>query len=142
MKTRVLLVDDEVDFLDSLTERMQLRGFEVTACASALAAIRRLEEEPFDAVVLDLQMPEMDGLEALRRFKKKEPDVELILLTGHASVESGVRAIQLGATSFLEKPVDLEALTSHIVEAHENRLLLTRERASERIQAILLERGW
>ena len=92
MAEKILLVDDEADFLEALSERMRARGMQVATSRSAQEALETVEEGAFDAVVLDLQMPGMDGLEALRILKQKDPKLQVILLTGHATVEKGVEA--------------------------------------------------
>ena len=114
MTEKVLLVDDEEDFVNTLAERMKNRGMDVTTSTSAMEALGKIEEESFDAVVLDLMMPGFDGLQALKIIKEKRPEIQVILLTGHASVRSGVEAIKLGATEFLEKPANIEVLTEKI----------------------------
>ena len=102
MTEKILLVDDEADFLEALSERMRTRGMDVTTSASAKEALDAVEEGAFDAVVLDLMMPDVDGLEALRILKEKDPKLQVILLTGHATVEKGVEAMKRGALDLLE----------------------------------------
>ncbi|MGD8675350.1 MAG: response regulator, partial [Desulfobacterales bacterium] len=94
MKEKVLLVDDEEDFLVVLAERMKTRGIEVSTATSATEAIRIAENESFDAIIVDLMMPEMDGLEALKLIKEKKPESQVILLTGHATVDKGIEAMK------------------------------------------------
>ncbi|MDP4857111.1 MAG: response regulator, partial [Desulfobacterales bacterium] len=89
MVEKVLLVDDEKDFLEVMAERMAARGIEVSTASSATEAIRLAEKESFDAIIVDLMMPEMDGIEALKLLKKKKPETQVILLTGHATLEKG-----------------------------------------------------
>ena len=87
MVEKILLVDDEADFLEALSERMRTRGMDVTTSTSAKDVLDTVEQGSFDAVVLDLMMPDVDGLEALRILKEKDPKLQVILLTGHATVE-------------------------------------------------------
>jgi len=142
MTEKILLVDDEADFLEALSERMRLRGMDVATSASAQEALEAVEEGTFDAVVLDLMMPGMDGLEALRILKQKDPKLQVILLTGHASVEKGVEAMKRGAMDLLEKPADIETLTQKIKEASAQRMLLVSQEAEEKIKDILASKGW
>jgi len=110
MSEKVLLVDDEVEFLEIMSERMEARGMAVTTCTSAEEAVEIIKTETFDAIILDFMMPGMDGFQALKEIKSKRPESQIILLTGHATVEKGVEAMKMGATDFLEKPADIEAL--------------------------------
>ncbi|MFH1058468.1 MAG: response regulator [Pseudomonadota bacterium] len=125
MKTfSVLVVDDERDFLEPLVERLELRGLNAAGRDNAADGLRYLAENPVDVVVLDVKMPGMDGLTALRQIKADHPMVEVILLTGHASVESGMEGLELGAFDYLIKPVKLDELMERIVEAHDRKLVL------------------
>ena len=142
MAEKILLVDDEKDFLDALSERMRTRGMEVTTSSSAQEALDAVEEGAFDAVVLDLMMPGVDGLEALRILKEKDPKLQVILLTGHATVEKGVEAMKRGALDLLEKPADIETLTQKIKEASTKRMVLVSEESEEKIKDILSKKGW
>jgi len=114
MSVKVLLIDDDQDFLAILAERLMIRDMDVTTAASAVEAFALVESQPYDAIILDLQMPEMDGLQALERFKAINPELQVILLTGHATVAKGVHAMKLGAADVLEKPVDIRVLTEKI----------------------------
>lgn len=114
MSVKVLLIDDDQDFLAILSERLMIRDMDVTTVSSAAEAFALVESRPYDAIILDLQMPEMDGLQALERFKTIDPDLQVILLTGHATVAKGVQAMKLGAADVLEKPVDIRVLTEKI----------------------------
>jgi DNA-binding NtrC family response regulator len=118
---RVLLVDDEVDFLATVTKRLRHRELEVQAVHDGPAALSRLAGGPFDVVVLDVKMPGMDGLEALRRIKTAHPLIEVILLTGHASVQVAVEGMQIGAFDYLMKPVELNELLYKIEDAHKRK---------------------
>ena len=117
MSTRVLLVDDEKDFLDIMAERMGARGIEVSTTTSAEDALKMVLEESYDAVIMDLMMPEMDGFKALKLFKEIRPDISIILLTANVPEEKCIEAIKLGAMDVIEKPADLNLLTQKIEEA-------------------------
>jgi DNA-binding NtrC family response regulator len=123
---KVLVVDDEKDFLTSLVRRLGRRGLEVEGVDSGEAAIDYLAARPVDVVVLDVKMPGLDGLQVLRHIKEHHPFVEVILLTGHASVDAGMKGISLGAFEYLIKPVTLDELLARIDEAFERRQV-TRE---------------
>jgi len=142
MTERVLLVDDESEFVETLAERMRHRGMDVATSGTGREALDRLEKEPFDVVVLDLQMPGMDGLEALERIKRQKPDIQVVLLTGHATVEKSVEAMKKGALEFLEKPVDLSDLAEIIHKAKAEKMILVERDAEERVRAILHEKSW
>jgi DNA-binding NtrC family response regulator len=142
MDEKVLLIDDEQDFMDVLAERMRNRGMQVSTTTSPIEALDKAAEENFDAIILDLMMPEMDGLEALTRLREKNPDLQIILLTGHATVEKGIEAMKLGALDFLEKPIDLQALNAKIQEAKAQKMLLVEKRTEEVIKHILAGKGW
>jgi DNA-binding response OmpR family regulator len=117
MSTRVLLVDDEKDFLDIMAERMGARGMEVSTATSAEDALKMVLKESYDAVIMDLMMPEMDGFKALKLFKETRPDIAIILLTANVPEEKCIEAIKLGAMDVIEKPADLNLLTQKIEEA-------------------------
>lgn len=114
MPTTVLLIDDDQEFLDILSERLTIRGMDVTTAASARAALDLIKSTSFDVILLDLQMPEMDGLQALEQFNVMSPHQRIILLTGHATVARGVQAMKLGASDVIEKPVDIRELVEKI----------------------------
>lgn len=124
MTEKILLVDDETAFLDVMSERIAGRGMAVATADSAGAALAMLAAGRFDAVVLDLMMPGMDGLAALDRIKQRHPDLTVVLLTGHASVEKGIEAMKRGALDVIEKPLDLEALTGIIKKARARKRLI------------------
>src|SRR5512134_3171295 len=117
---RVLLVDDEERFVQNLAKLLRSRGFEVaTALDGAAGAAAVEKKDGFDVVLLDVKMPGMDGIETLRRIKDLSPDTEVIMLTGHADVETGIEAMREGALDYLMKPCDIEDLVAKIIEAHE-----------------------
>jgi DNA-binding NtrC family response regulator len=141
MEEKVLLVDDEKKFLEVMSERLTTRGVTVTTATSAAEALEQIEANLFDAVILDLKMPGMDGIEALKRMKAKRPELQIILLTGHATVEKGVEAIKLGAMDFVEKPVDLESLGEKIKQAKQKKMLIVDEANRETVQGVLKRWG-
>ncbi|WP_320040006.1 response regulator [uncultured Desulfobacter sp.] len=142
MSEKVLIIDDEQEFTQALAERMTNRGMDVSTSSSAIEGLKSVEEKSFDVVVLDLQMPEMDGIETLKILKKKKPELQVILLTGHATVEKGIEAMKLGAMDLLEKPADLSTLTEKIKKAQAKKMILVEKKAEERIKEIMETRGW
>ena len=118
MKIRVLVVDDEEQFVEQLTERLQLRDYDVTACFSGEEAIEKLKKFNFDVVILDVAMPGMDGIETLRELKKLKPLTEVIMLTGHATVESAIEGMKLGAFDYLLKPTKTDDLVLKVDSAY------------------------
>jgi two-component system, OmpR family, response regulator CpxR len=121
MKVRVLLVDDEIDFLDTLAQRLEARNLQVATASDGLQAVERLKEEEFDVVVLDMLMPGKDGIETLRDLKRIRPLVEVILLTGHATVESAIEGMREGAFYYLMKPADIKSLLENIARAFQRK---------------------
>jgi two-component system, OmpR family, response regulator len=129
---KVLLVDDDQAFLAILSERMRNRGMSVTAVSSATAALQKLEQDTYDAVLLDLMMPEMGGIEALQHMISLRPELQVIFLTGHPSVSIGVEAMKLGAVDFIPKPVDISELIEKIKQAKVSRGILVEKQAQAR----------
>lgn len=125
---RVLLVDDEVEFLETLLKRMRKRQVEAAGVQSGEDALRYLEHSPVDVVVLDVKMPGMDGIDALKAIKARHPLVEVIMLTGHANVEVAIQGMELGAFDYLMKPMDIDELLYKVQDAckkkrlHEKRM--------------------
>lgn len=142
MKERILLVDDEKAFLEVMSERMSARDMEVTTAASAPEALQLIEDHAFDAVILDLMMPEMDGLEALKVMREKHPELQIILLTGFATVEKGIEAMKLGAMDLVQKPADLSLLTEKIKMAQARKMIIVEKNAEEKVQQIISSKGW
>ena len=122
MPAKVLIVDDEKDFLDIMAERLGARGMEVSTATSAENAIKMVLKESYDAVIMDLMMPEMDGFTALKLFKETRPDVPIILLTANVLEEKRIEAIKRGAMDVIEKPADLNRLAQKIEEAKARKL--------------------
>jgi len=117
MHEKVLLVDDEPDFLEAMAARMLVRGLEVTTTTSTIDALGMVESGHFDVIVMDLMMPEIAGLEALKALKDLKPELQIILLTGYATREIETAALKLGAVDLIEKPADIERLLEKIKEA-------------------------
>ncbi len=122
-KFRVLIVDDEPDFVETIVKRLRGKGLEVEGVLNGKDAIALLDKEEFDVCVLDVKMPGMDGIETLGEMKKKTPLMEVVMLTGHGSVESGIRGLQLGAYDYIMKPVPFDDLLKKITQAYERRVL-------------------
>ncbi len=141
-KTRVLIVDDEQDFATALVERMQTRDLEAQAVFSGDEAVELVKAHHFDAVVLDLSMPGMDGIQTLKGMLAINADLQVIILTGHASVSSGVEAVKQGAFEFLEKPVKLDELVGKIDEAKSLGSSLSDTKMNDMIDEIVKRRGW
>lgn len=141
-KDRVLLVDDEVSFLEALAERMRMRGLEVTCAKSGREALTAVEGATFDAVVLDLAMPGLDGLETLRRMRQMQPELQVMILSGRATVQTAVEATRLGATDIFEKPTEVDVLVQRIRSARAARLAHDDEVSQEHIDEIMRTRGW
>ena len=119
-KIRVLVVDDEKAFAINLVKIFTNRGFEAEAVFTGEQAIDQIKGgREFDVVVLDIMMPGMDGIETLKALKRKNPELEIIMLTGHATLESGAEAMRMGAYDYLMKPCDIEDLVEKIKEAYE-----------------------
>lgn len=116
--SKVLLVDDEREFVQTLSERLQMRAFGSAVVYDGEEALSVIDEDEPEVMVLDLKMPGIDGLEVLRRVKRDHPDVEVIVLTGHGSKEIEERCLEMGASAYLEKPVDLDTLTRAMQEAY------------------------
>lgn len=128
MKTRILIVDDEKEFVEVLAERLALRDYGVTTSFSGKDAVEKLKQLNFDVVILDVLMPDMDGIETLKRIKGLKPLTEVIMLTGNATVETAINGMKLGAYDYLMKPCKDDELFKKIDNAsakkaeHEERI--------------------
>ena len=120
---KVLFVDDEVDFLETLMKRMKKRGVDVAGVGSGEQALDYLYNQPVDVVVLDVRMPGIGGINALREIKKIDPLMEVIMLTGHASIEAAIDGMELGAFDYLMKPADFDELFYKIQDAFKRRTI-------------------
>lgn len=119
----VLIVDDEEEFRDITSKRLEKKGLKVKVAEGGEKALEILEHSYTDVVLLDVKMPGMDGIETLRRIRAMKPLVEVVLLTGHASVDSGIEGMKLGAFDYLMKPIDLEPLLEKLTDAFEKKRL-------------------
>ena len=114
----IMLVDDEVPFVETMAERLNMRNIETLSAFSGEECLETLKtHQTLDVIVLDVTMPGMDGLETLKIIKNEFPLMEVLMLTGQATVESGIRGMKLGAYDFLMKPCDIEALVGKLEEA-------------------------
>ena len=133
---KILLVDDEVKFLKAVSERLSIKGFDVTTATNGDAAIDAANKGGFDVAVVDLQMPGTDGAQVLRILKQSHQFIEIIMLTGHATVDSAVECTKLGAFKYLEKPYDFEKLVEALKEAYQARLQKKFDSNLKRMEAI------
>jgi DNA-binding NtrC family response regulator len=125
---RVLFVDDEKEFLDTLVKRMKKRNLEATTALSGEAALDFLQDNEVDVVVLDVRMPGgMDGIETLREIKKRHPLTEVLMLTGHASVEAAIEGMECGAFDYLMKPMDIDELLYKLQDASKKKTIQSRK---------------
>lgn len=118
---KILLVDDEKQFVDTLAERLAMRGFSARVAYDGPQALKAVEE-PTDVIVLDLRMPDMDGFEVLRSVKKSNPQVQVIILTGHGGDAEEQTAYRMGAYNFLKKPMDIDELLNSIRMAYRDKV--------------------
>ena len=127
---KILLVDDEREFVAILTQRLTKRNYSVTFAHSGKDALAQLEEDKdIEVAILDVKMPGLDGIETLKLIRKKWPLVEVIMLTGHSTLDSAINAIKIGAYDYLLKPIEMEQLVSKIEKAasrkrHRDKLIL------------------
>jgi DNA-binding NtrC family response regulator len=141
-KEKVLLVDDDPEFIEVLSQRMEAREVDVETATSGPEAVEKVSGASYDAIILDLSMPGMDGMETLKRLLTDKPDLQVILLTGYATLEKGIEAVKLGAMDFLEKPAEIQKLMEKIEKAKANKMLLVEEQSEERLKGILKSKSW
>ena len=122
--TNIMLVDDEEPFVETMTKRLTKKGFNVIGVLSGDEALNKLESNRMiDVVILDVKMPGKDGIETLQTIKKRFPLVEVVMLTGHATVESAIEGMRLGAFDYLMKPCEMDQLLAKIGEAKDKKHL-------------------
>ena len=122
LEFKVLVVDDEEEFRELTVKRLKKRGLDAEAAPSGEEALETLaKDKTVDVVLLDVKMPGIDGIETLRQIRAQHPLIEVILLTGHASVDSGIEGMKLGAFDYLMKPIEMEPLLENLQEAYEKK---------------------
>ena len=121
MKARLLIVDDEEQFVEAISERLSMRDYDVTTALTGEDAIEKITNYNFDVVILDVRLPGIDGTEVLSKIKNLKPLTEVIMLTGHGTVEMAIEGMKLGAFDFLMKPCETEDLTVKIDKAHDRK---------------------
>ena len=139
---RILFIDDEEDFVQVVSERLRGRGITVDAAYSGPEGLTKVKDHAYDAVLLDLAMPGMDGLETMKHLLEYDPHLQIIILTGHGSITAGVDAIKHGATDFVEKPADIDTLIDKVSDAHERRLEMFEEDVSKKMSDLMRKKGW
>jgi DNA-binding NtrC family response regulator len=122
---KVLLVDDESEFLDTLVKRIKKRNVNAHGVASGEEALAFLNQQSVDVVVLDVRMPGMDGIQALREIKQHYPLIEVIMLTGHASLEVAIEGMELGAFDYMMKPIEIDELLYKLQDAYKKKSIHT-----------------
>jgi two-component system, OmpR family, response regulator CpxR len=142
MSTKVLLVDDEEQFVDVLAQRLQARGFQVSTAFSGDEAISWLEDHDMDVIVLDVLMPGRNGIETLQEIKRMRPITEVIMLTGHGTVETAIQGMKLGAYDYLMKPTDTAELVDKITKARERKKEQEDRIRQAEVDRLIKTRGW
>ena len=140
IKPNVLLVDDEEKFLDVLSQRLGTRGLDAVTATSGEEALVKIKNKNFDAIILDITMPGIGGIETLKRIRKENPELQIIMLTGRGSVDKAVEAMKEGAIDFLEKPADIEKLLEKIENARQKKTLLVMKNIEEKVKGLLQRR--
>mgnify|MGYP000076638224 CR=1 FL=1 len=135
---RILVVDDETDFLETIVNRLNKRKLDAQGVTSGEAAIDLLKEALFDVILLDIKMPGgMDGIETLREIKRIQPLAEVLLLTGHASVETSIEGMKQGAFDYLLKPMKFEDLLTKMAQAFEKKATQDKKIRDAKIQELI-----
>jgi len=142
IKANVLVVDDEEQFLKILSQRLESRGLKVDTSISGEEALKKVKGKEFDAIILDLVMPGIGGIETLKRIKAENPDLQIIMLTGYGTIEKGVEAVKEGAIDFLEKPADINKILKKIEEAKHKRVVLIQKKHEDQVKEIIQTKGW
>ncbi len=142
MAIKVLLVDDEQEFTELLSERLEARGFKTRVALDGDEAILRLEEEIADIVLLDVMMPGKSGVETLKEIKNSWPLTEVIMLTGHGTVETAIEGMKLGAYDYLLKPTGTEDLSEKIRNAYQRKSEHEERIRQAEIDKIIETKGW
>ena len=125
---KILVVDDEAEFVELFVKRLQKRSFQVASAQSGQEALGWLDKNSVDIVILDIKMPGMNGIETLKEIKKRQPFVEVLILTGHGSIESSLQGIHHGTYDCIMKPFDMKDLLYKVQKAYERRQLMLAEK--------------
>ena len=136
-KIKLLIVDDEVNFLQSIATRLEIRDFDVVKATNGAEAVAAANNQKFDIALLDLKMPGMDGKQVLETLKKEHKYIEVIILTGHGSLESAVECTKLGAFGYLPKPYEFNKLLEILKDAFSKRMKKKFENDNERIRKLM-----
>ncbi len=142
MRARILLVDDEEKFVETLAERLEARGLEVRTAFNGDEALNRIQEKDADVVILDVLMPGKSGIETLREIKQIKPLTEVIMLTGHATVETAIEGMKLGAYDYLMKPTETPELVEKISKAYKRKREHEERIQQAEIERIARSKGW
>ena len=143
-KAHILLVDDEKDFIDVMKDRLELAGYTVTACYDIGQALKEVQDEEYDVAIIDLIMPDTDGITAMHRIKIIRPLMECIVLSGQGTLRMAVESMKQGAFDFLEKPCELKVVTKVIDEAyakkheHDNRIRKAAKKVYSRLEQAMV----
>lgn len=139
---RVLFIDDEEDFVKVVSERLRARDIDVDTAYNGTDGIAQAREHRYDAVLLDLAMPGLSGMDTMKALLEYDNTMQIIILTGQGSVSAGVEAIKLGATDFVEKPADIKTLVDKFADAAEKRLAMFEEDISKKMDDLMRKKGW
>lgn len=142
LATKVMLVDDEEEFIELMSQRLETRGLKVITVISGEEAVAMTGDQNLDVAVVDFAMPGIDGIETLKQIKEQRPDIEVIMLTGQGTIQSGIEAMKHGAIDYLEKPVDLNVLMEKIRFAKQQRMLALEKKSAEEVKNILKSKSW
>jgi DNA-binding NtrC family response regulator len=142
MKIKILIADDEKEFVETVAQRLEMRNFSVTTVGSGEEAVEMVEKIDFDVIVLDVLMPGVSGIDALKIIKRAKPLTPVIMLTGEATVENAIQGMKLGAFDFLMKPADMEKLAEKINQAHALKHEHEERIRQAEIENIMKTRGW
>jgi DNA-binding NtrC family response regulator len=141
-QVRLLLVDDEIPFVEAMTKRLTKRHLDVLSAFSGEDALEILQKDHrIEVVLLDVKMPGLDGIETLREIKRMQPLVEVLMLTGHATVETAIEGMRLGAFDYLMKPAEIDRLLAKVKEAASKKRSHEEKIAEARAHEIALRRG-
>jgi len=141
MPARILLIDDEQGFVETMSKRLEMRGYPVSTAFNGQDGVDSLSKTTADVVILDVKMPGMDGIETLGVIKQAHPLVEVIMLTGHATVENAIEGMKRGAFDYMMKPCDMDELLAKVDEAYDKKTTQEDKILEARARHIALRRG-